>query len=349
MKAADETFPPVELTFVGVVGGREAEMVAHSGIEWAHIHMIYGGPVHGVNPLRMLLSALKLGIGFVQSVSLMIHHRPERVFLTGGWASLPVTLAAWLFRVPIVSFVPDIEPGLTLKVASRFARKVAATTGDTEVYFRPGQVVATGYPLRRRLLEATRAAAIEHFGLDPAMRTLLIVGGSTGARSINRAVIGFLPELLADETLQVLHITGRLDWEEVKAARDGLSIDEQSRYHAFDYLHDDMGLALAVADIAVSRSGASALGELTQFGLPAILVPYPYAWRYQKVNADFLTNRGAALSVDDFSLGEDLLPAIRRLLDEPSFLRQMAERARILAQPDGASNIARLLITLEGQ
>jgi UDP-N-acetylglucosamine--N-acetylmuramyl-(pentapeptide) pyrophosphoryl-undecaprenol N-acetylglucosamine transferase len=126
--------------------------------------------------------------------------------------------------------------------------------------------------------------------LDPALPVLLVFGGSKGARSINRALLEALPGLLPE--MQVLHISGNLDWPEVEAARSALSTGEAAawaeRYHAFPYLHDEMGAALAAADLVVARAGASTLGEFPALGLPAILVPYPHAWRYQKVNADYL-------------------------------------------------------------
>ncbi len=344
-QGADD-LPPAALFFVGGVGagGMEPELIARSGIAWQKVAYIYGGPIHGVGPGRMAISAVKLAAGFLQALGLMIRWRPERVFLTGGWASLPVALAAWLGRVPVYAFVPDIEPGLALRVASRFARRVAATSAGSACYFRAGQVVETGYPLRRSVLDATREAGVARFGLDGARRTLLVFGGSSGARSINRALLGILPDLLADEKLQVLHISGRLDWPEVSAARAGLPPAAQKRYFAYDYLHDDMGLALAVADLAVSRAGASTLGEFPQFGLPAILVPYPRAWRYQKVNADYLVSQGAAVMLADERLAGELYAAIRRLLDDPARLASMGEQARRLARPDGARAIARLLV-----
>lgn len=344
-QGADDLLP-VALFFVGGVGagGMEPELIARSGITWQRVAYIQGGPIHGVGPARLAISAVKLAVGFIQALGLVLRWRPERVFLTGGWASLPVALAGWLWRVPVYAFVPDIEPGLTLRVVSRFACRVAATTAESARYFRTGQVVETGYPLRRSVLEATREAAMAHFRLEKGRRTLLVFGGSSGARSINRALLAILPDLLADENLQVLHISGKLDWPEVSAARERLAQAAQKRYYAYAYLHEDMGLALAAADLVVSRAGASTLGEFPQFGLPAILVPYPHAWRYQKVNADYLVSRGAATWLADDQLAEELYPAIRRLLDDPVALAMMGEKARQLARPEGARAIARLLV-----
>ncbi len=337
---------PASLHFVGGIGagGMEPAMIARSGIVWDSVAYIQGGPVHGVSLPRMLASSAKLAVGVIQALQQVGRARPTAALVTGGWASLPVALAAWLWRVPVYAFVPDIEPALTLKVTSRFARQVAATTQETARYFRPGQVVETGYPLRQELLAAERGAALERFGLDPARRTLLVTGGSSGARTINRALAGSLPALLADESLQVLHLTGTLDWAEMQAAREALPADMQARYHALDYLHEGMGLAYAAADLAISRAGASTLGELPAFGLPAILVPYPFAWRYQKVNADYLAARGAAVRLDDEKMAAELLPLVRALLADPARLGEMAASMRALARRDGARNIARMLL-----
>ena len=130
--------------------------------------------------------------------------------------SLPVALASSVFRIPLVIFLPDIEPGLTIKVLRLFARKVAITVPESERYFRQGQTVVTGYALRKEMLEQAqnfdRELAITHFGLDTSRKTVLIFGGSRGARAINIGVIKILPELLVDD-VQVLHITGTVDAE----------------------------------------------------------------------------------------------------------------------------------------
>jgi UDP-N-acetylglucosamine--N-acetylmuramyl-(pentapeptide) pyrophosphoryl-undecaprenol N-acetylglucosamine transferase len=357
LQSLDTTDAPIRLYFLGGqgVGGMEPELIARSGIRWERAAYILGGPVHGVSPLRMLTSAVRLAIGLVQAIVFMLRVRPQAVLVTGGWASLPVALAAWLGRVPVYGFVPDIEPALTLKVVGRFARRMLATVPETQEFFPPGLVLATGYPLRATVKQATRDAAIAHFGLNPDCQTLLVTGGSSGARSINRAVIGILPDLMQDEKLQVIHISGKLDRAEVQAVRDTLPPATRARYHAYDYLHEDMGLALAAADLVVSRAGASTLGEFPYFGLPAVLVPYPYAWRYQRVNADYLAARGAGIRLDDAALPEVLYPTLRDLLDDPAQLVAMRTAARALIAPgadgapmDGALAIARQLVTGPG-
>jgi len=220
------------------------------------------------------------------------------------------------------------------------------TTEASRAYLPPHKVIVTGYPVRPELRRVDREMARATLGLEPGLKTLLIFGGSRGARSINQAVMAVLGELLAE--CQVIHISGRLDWEEVAARREALVAAARARYHAYPYLHAEMGAALAAADLVVSRSGASVLGEFPLFGLPSVLVPYPHAWRYQRVNADVLVAQGAAVRLDDADLREKLLPTVRRLLADDATRARMAERARALAVPDAAERLAEQLWRCSG-
>lgn len=260
------------------------------------------------------------------------------MFTTGGFVAAPVAVACWLRRVPIVEYLPDIEPGLAVKLVARLATKIGVTTADSIKYFRSNKVVVTGYPTRSDLATADRSTALARFELDPNRKTILIFGGSRGARSINRAVGSILKTLLAK--YQIIHVSGSTDALAVQAQRDQLPADVRRHYHVYDYLHD-MGLALAAADLVVSRAGASILGEYPLFGLPSILIPYPHAWRYQKVNADYLVSRGAAMRlIDDETLSAKLSIEIDRLLNDPVTLQAMRAAARSLAQPDPAQRLA---------
>lgn len=344
-EALHEKHPQSELVFVGS-GGLERDLVPESGIGFAAYHDVQGGPVAGVSLGRKLLSAAQLSLGTLQALGLLWRYRPQVLLLTGGWCGLPVALAARLMRVPALIYLPDIEPGSTIRLLQRFARRVAVTVPDAGRYFPAGKAVVTGYPLRREVTQATREAGIAHFGLDPARRTLLVFGGSRGARSINRALLAIVPDLLRDGW-QIIHVTGTLDWPEVEAERARLG--DVAGYLAYPYLHHEMGLAFAAADLAVSRSGASTLAEFPLFGLPAILVPYPHAWRYQKVNADYLAERGAAQVMEDARMTTELLPVIRQITTDPARLAQMRDCAAALAQPDGAERIAEELARLAGE
>jgi len=175
---------------------------------------------------------------------------------------------------------------------------------------------------------------------------LLVFGGSKGAHSINLALLEQLACLL--EQMEVIHISGELDWEMVEAFSVKLPKNLSKRYHAYSYLHDEMGAALTAADLAVSRAGASSLGEYPRFGLPAILAPYPHTWRYQKVNANMLAKRGGALVIEDSKLKSGLYLTVEKLLQSPEKLESMRQAMRGLDVPDAATRIAVQLIELAG-
>lgn len=334
--------PNVRLSFVGIVGGFERPLVDAYGLTLESYHEVRAGPLNGVGLLRQIRSLIDLAVGMLQSLWLVARLRPDVILITGGWGGLPVALAGWLLRVPILIALPDIEPALTIRALRPFARCVTVTTEASQAFFPNHKTVVTGYPLRPGLAEATREEGVRHFGLNPARKTLLVLGGSRGARAINNAVLDVLPQLLADG-LQIIHVTGTLDWQDIEQRRAGFP----ENYHAFPYLHGDIGLALAAADLVVSRAGASVLGEYPLFGLAAILIPYPH-WRYQKVNADYLVSQGAAVRLDDDRVATDLLPTIRNLFSDETRLADMRAKSASLAQPDGAQRIAEELIQLAG-
>lgn len=336
-------YPETELYFVGTVGGFERALVEKTNLPLVDHAEVQAGPLHGVNPLRALDSIAKLMLGTGQAWRLLRRFRPKAILSTGGWVSLPVALVAWILRIPLLVYLPDIEPGRTIKVLRLFAARVAVTVDESARFFRPGQTVVTGYPLRESVKAARRDEAQAHFNLDPQLRTLLVFGGSRGARAINRAVGDILGELL-DDDIQVIHVTGELDWDRVGEQIGALA--DHPRYHRYAYLHDDMALALAAADLVVCRAGASVLGEFPYFQLPAILIPLAYTWHYQQVNADYLAERGAAMHLDESRVDKALLPAIRDLFGDPARLDAMRTCAAALAQPAGADNIAQLLAQL---
>ncbi|NJL95399.1 MAG: UDP-N-acetylglucosamine--N-acetylmuramyl-(pentapeptide) pyrophosphoryl-undecaprenol N-acetylglucosamine transferase [Anaerolineae bacterium] len=180
--------PDAFLHFVGSQDGLENDLIHAAQVRFNRYDRVQAGPLHGVSPLRAASSLLKLMVGTLQALQLFARQRPDAVFLTGGWVGLPVALAAQVYRVPVAIFVPDIEPGLTLKVLGRFARLITATTADTQAFFPNKPVLETGYPLRPELMRATREEGQAAFALDPELPTLLVFGGSRGARSINQAV-----------------------------------------------------------------------------------------------------------------------------------------------------------------
>lgn len=319
----------------------EAELVKREGITFTSIP---AAGLHGVGLRALPRNLMQLGRGVIAASRILREFRPDVLFFTGGYVAGPMAVAGG--RIPTLLYVPDIEPGLALKSLARFADRIAVSTSDSQRYFSK-KVVVTGYPLRVDLKNWTREKGRQALGLDPTVPVVLVVGGSKGARSINRAILAEISALL--EMVQVVHVTGQLDWDEVKAARASLDSDQQGRYHIFPYLHKEMGAALATADLVVARAGASSLGEFPHFGLPAILVPYPHAWRYQKVNADYLAQHGAAVIIKDEFLKNELMNVLKALIENPSKRKAMQAAMKSLTQPRAAQAIAEQLLELGGQ
>jgi UDP-N-acetylglucosamine--N-acetylmuramyl-(pentapeptide) pyrophosphoryl-undecaprenol N-acetylglucosamine transferase len=332
---------------VGSEGGVEASLVARAAIPFASIS---AAGLRGRSPLGVASAGIKLARGFRQARRLVAEFRPDVVLVTGGYVCAPVVWAAWLARVPVCIYLPDIEPGLAIRFLARFARRVAVTAAASLRFFRPGQAVVTGYPVRQGLFGRDRVAARDSLGLTRSaeagtdMPVLLVFGGSQGAHRINAAIVAEIAALL--DAAEVIHVTGHRDIEWVRSRRAALPEASQRRYHIHEYLDETMLDALAAADLAVARAGASTLGELPAVGLPAVLVPYPYAGAHQWANARFLVGAGGAVAVADETVEADLVSIVLDLLADRERRLAMARAMRGLARPDAAARIAHELRAL---
>jgi UDP-N-acetylglucosamine--N-acetylmuramyl-(pentapeptide) pyrophosphoryl-undecaprenol N-acetylglucosamine transferase len=199
------------------------------------------------------------------------------------------------------------------------------------------KTVVTGYPVRGQFAAATRAEGLSRFGLDPSLPTLLVTGGSLGAHRINAAIAAALPRLLV--AAQVIHISGRDDAGWLTNERAELPDSLRERYHLHGYT-EEMAWAMAAADLAITRAGASTLGELPIAGLPALVVPGGFS--DQQLNARYLADRGAAVIVENDDLDRIEAEALR-LLADANTRREMAEAMRALARADAASHLATLM------
>ena len=302
---------------------------------------IRAGALRVGTPWGVAKGLFNLTAGALQAIRAVGSFRPDVVFATGGYASVPVALAARLRRRPLVVYLPDLVPGWAVRLLARLARRIAVTAAPAAARLPSGKTVVTGYPVRATFFEAEKGEGRRRLGLDPQLPTLFVSGGSQGGRSINQAVAEQLPRLL--EAGQVVHVSGRADHPWLAGVRDRLPDGDRSAYHLHDYLHEEMPWAMAAADLAVMRSGASTLGELTAVGLPAILVPYPYAGGHQRANARYLEDLGGAVVLEEKDL-PCLFERVRGLLDDRPRLESMAAALRSAARPDAAQEIARLVL-----
>jgi UDP-N-acetylglucosamine--N-acetylmuramyl-(pentapeptide) pyrophosphoryl-undecaprenol N-acetylglucosamine transferase len=339
-RAAERRLPALaadDVLWIGSRGGMEEELVRRAELEFTGVA---AGGLRGKGPIVTARNAIQIASSVGRARSILARFKPDAVLVTGGYACVSVALAAWLLRIPILVYLPDIVPGLAIRFLSRFATRIAVTSEESYHYFPRDKVSVTGYPVRPDLFDLDRAQAIQKLGLDPGEKTVLVFGGSRGARSINRALVAGLEELLSH--CQIIHISGRLDTDWVAGAAKRLPETLQTRYHHFTYLHD-MPLALVAADLAVARAGAATLGEFPAASLPSVLVPYPYSGQHQEPNADYMAQNGAAQVLADADLDKKLVPTILGLLDDEEALAAMRESAGAMARMDAAEAIGEQL------
>lgn len=331
--------------YVGRQGSIEEGIVARTDVPFRGLRM--GGGLRGVRPWVAVGNAALMAWAFVEALHVVWSFKPQAIFVTGGFVCVPVVLAGWVLRVPVLVYLPDVEPGLAVRFLARFATRIAVTAEDSRAYLPAHKVVVTGYPVRPVLWSTDRATARAHFGVGPDEPLLLVFGGSRGAHSINVAVGQALADLV--RLAVVIHVCGRDDESEFQAHQAALPPELRDRYRPYGYLHEEMPLALAAADLVVSRAGAAVMGEYPAAGVPSVLIPYPYAGAHQDHNAKTLVRAGAAVLLENDRLqAGELWPTVKELLDDPDRRATMARAARGLAQPGAVQRIAGLLTALAG-
>ena len=330
-----------QILWVGTEGDMEEQLVPRAGIK---LEKIRGGAIVGVKPQVMVKHLAQLTWSLGTANNLIRSFKPNVMFMTGGYMSVPVALAARLHKVPIVIFLPDVEPGSAIKTVVPWAKTVACTTDLSREFVPADKMTVTGYPVRPEIRAAVglkKEEALAEFDLQPGRKTLFVFGGSRGSWNINKALMDNLPTLLAQ--IQVIHISGTLTWPEVETFAATLPEELRQWYRPYPYLHERMGIAFRAADLALARAGASMLGESPAFGLPSIMVPLTFAWRYQKVNADYLSLHGAALQSTDEQLPNKLVSLVLDLFNDASRFATMQEAARSLDKPNASAQLAQVI------
>jgi len=324
------------VAFVGTAAGIEARVVPAHGYD---LHLVPGSPLRG-GGARRLAGGLRAAVRGTRAARALVREQAPAVVLgVGGYASVAGVLAARLAGVPTILQEQNALPGLANRLLGRVARHVCVGFAAAASYFPAAAVEHTGNPIRAAVLAAPAQPRGESCGL-------LAFGGSQGARRINQAMVGAVPRLMARGTrLGVRHQTGASDVEVTRAAYGAAGVVADVR--AFI---DDMGAAYAAAHVVVARAGAMSCAEVAARGLPAVLVPYPYAaGDHQRRNADAVVGAGAAVMILDRDLdGERLAAALIPLVDDEARRADMAARAAALGRPDAAARVADACLRLAG-
>lgn len=324
-----------------IVSEKEIDAIATSGRSEFKIEKVAGVGLQRKTPLGLIQFARKFYAGYQQCRELFNRFQPDAVLGMGGFTSLAPILAGRKRGIPRFVHESNAIPGKANRLNARFCTAVLLGFEECAQYFPKSNCKVTGTPVRQSLTERVdRTKALAEFSLQPERKTILVMGGSQGARGINRAVTGALGSL-KELPFQVVHLTGKDD--EV-ATREAYSAAGVPAFVA-PFWHR-MEVAYSAADIAVARSGAASLTELSRYALPSVLIPYPHAAEdHQTLNAKIFERAGAGVLLNEREITPDLLSQkLRLFLDDPAHLSEMSARSAALAPRDAAERVADVVL-----
>jgi UDP-N-acetylglucosamine--N-acetylmuramyl-(pentapeptide) pyrophosphoryl-undecaprenol N-acetylglucosamine transferase len=335
-----------EFLWIGSASGIEGKEAARAGIPFTAIQT---GKFRRYFDLKTVTDAGRLPIGFVQAANRLRRFRPDVVFSTGGFVSVPTVVASRFFA-PVVTHEQTAIVGLANKINAKFA-KVLAVSYDSTAAAANGlgsKMIVTGNPVRAALRTGRAERAREHFGFTSELPVVYVTGGARGASAINQRITAILPDLL--EHAQVVHQTGdraaNPDYELAVSARAGLPEHLQRRYAPREFIGPEISDLFAAASLVIGRAGAGTIAEIAYLGLPAILIPLPGSGGgEQDRNADLLARCGGAIVLPQTDATAERLKAeVFALLSDQARLAGMAAATRSISREDAATRLADLLL-----
>ncbi|MEO9534261.1 MAG: undecaprenyldiphospho-muramoylpentapeptide beta-N-acetylglucosaminyltransferase [Crocinitomicaceae bacterium] len=336
-----EEYPDAEILFVGAEGKMEMEKVPKAGYE------IVGLPIRGLQrklTLKNLAVPFKLIQSLMKSKKIIKTFKPDIAIGVGGYASAAVVKVAAKKKVPTLLQEQNSYPGITNKILAKRAKTICVAYDHLERFFDKDKIVKTGNPVRSEVvqIEGKREAAFKHFGLDPNKKTVLIIGGSLGARTLNESLKKDVQQLI-EKDVQLIWQCGKVYLDNLKPIVDELKTDN---IYLSDFVYQ-MDLAYAAADIIVSRAGAMSVSEVCLIGKPVILVPSPNVSEdHQTKNAMALVDENAAILVKDIEAKEKLVPAINALIDDEEKCKSLSQNIIKLGIADAPDRILKEIIKI---
>lgn len=328
----------VDFLFIGPKEELEEELMAQAGIP---TRGILAGKMRRYFSLQNFVDLFKVPVGIIQALWYLLTYMPDAIFSKGGYASLPVVLVGWLYRIPILIHESDSVPGATNALLGKFSTRVAVSYPETEKDFPAAQVVLTGNPLREDINQGDPAAARSLFSLIESKKVIFVYGGSQGAQIINNKILNILPHLLHE--YQVIHQTGNKNYEAVvhRAGEIGVKAGREG-YHPVAFIGPEIKDILAVADLVITRAGANSLSEIAANGKPAIVIPLEgSANDHQKMNAFLIARTGGCIVFEENNLGENLLmEKIKEIMTNEELRSKLSENIKRFYHPDATEKIA---------
>lgn len=320
-----------------------------NGIVYIHIP---AGKMRRYASLQNIIDAFITLTGIFRATFTLFRIYPDVIVSKGGYASVPTVLAARLLRIPIIIHESDAKPGRANLLAGKFATKIAISFDTAAQYFPKNvqnKIARTGIPIRKALMRVEAEGARQYLALESNIPTILILGGSQGAVKINEMVLSSLPDLVA--FANIIHQTGSANFKSVQAVSNVVlgKNPNASRYHPINYL-DQMSMqrSAGIADVIVSRAGATAIAEIGLWKKPAILIPIPESVSHdQRTNAYAYAHTGAAVVLEEENLVPHLFVAeIQRIVKDPELSSRMSKAAEGFTDPDAARVLAHEVLTI---
>lgn len=344
-KVKEKIGPDAEFLYIGSGAEMEKNIMKQEGIP---VKFVLSGKMRRYFSFENFLDFFKVPCGFFQSLWILLKFMPDAIFSKGGYVAVPVVLAAWVYRIPILIHESDSIPGISNQFLSRFANRIAVAYPSAEEYFPKDKTALTGNPVRFQVTDGDPVMMRTQLGFTSARKTLLVLGGSQGSRVINEAIVKILPQLL--HSYQVIHQTGEGNFNQVvsEAALQGIKVGRDG-YFATTFMNaNQLRDAFALCDLVISRAGATFIAEIAANEKPAILIPLgSSANDHQRMNAFALAKIGAAFVLEESNLGQHLLlEKIEKILNDDDLRSNMIAQIKTFYHSNAADVIANGVIEL---
>lgn len=335
----------VQFLYVGSGAELEKKIMNEEGIP---CKFVKSGKIRRYFSIDNFVDVFKVPVGFVQALWILLRFMPDAIFSKGGYVAVPIVLAAWLYRIPILMHESDSAPGIANQFLSKFANRIAVAYPSAEQYFPNEKTALVGNPIRHNMIEGDAHILRREIGFTESKKTILVLGGSQGSQVINDAIVKILPQLLSH--YQIIHQTGEANYQDVikEAAFMGIKAGHGGYYPTAFMNANKLRDSFALSDIVISRAGATFITEIAANGKPAILVPISRSANdHQRMNAYALAQIGAAQVLEETNLGEHILmEKINKILSDDQLYMGMSEKIKTFYHPNAADVIANGIIEI---
>lgn len=335
----------VKFLYIGSGAEMEKKIMAEAGIP---AKFVKSGKIRRYFDVHNFIDFFKVPVGFIQSLWILLNFMPDAIFSKGGYVAVPIVLAAWIYRIPVLMHESDSTPGIANQFLAKFATRIAVAYPSAEEYFPKDKTALVGNPIRQSMIEGDALIFRKEIGFTESKKTVLILGGSQGSQIINDAMVKILPQLLSH--YQVIHQTGEANYQDVikEAAFMGIKAGREGYYPVPFMAANKLSDAFKLSDMVISRAGATFITEIAANGKPAILVPISKSANdHQRMNAYALAKIGAALVLEETNLTEHILmEKINNILSDDELYMGMSEKIKTFYHPNAADVIANGIVEI---